>query len=1566
MVDRHAPRFGTQSSVTAADQQRRRLLQFHTWLAAGVFTAALGTSVVAPVVAFADTGSQSSSGESSSATRGGGSAGSSDAGSTGARKHAGGSRSSTVAGPAAATPGTVSTRSVVIPAEVAAPEIPVVTAAPVQAPAQPQIPQGQWSVTEGSTKAVVAPPPAKVDAPATVNVGFGNVGSWNFGSGNQGNWNFGNGNLGSTNIGSGNLGSKNFGIGNSGDGNVGGGNTGNGNIGFGNTGNNNIGFGLTGDNQFGFGGFNSGTGNTGLFNSGTGNNGWFNSGTGNWGFGNSGKYNTGSFNTGDVNTGDANNGKHNTGSFNVGHNNSGFFNIGSTNTGDFNGGDLNTGSFNSGSSNTGFFNSGYLNTGVGNSGNASNGFFETEDNQNWLPGIKVQYTIPGITVDETLPLDIGTQLPLGPLTVTVGPTTVDAHVTGSTGPITLTVLDIAAGPGLFNTGTVASSGFFNTGAGGGSGVLNTGAGLVSGFFNLVAVAGAGLSGFSNSGSGSGFSNLGSSVSGWRNTSSLSLSEPALLSGFVNLGSALAGAYINGVSGGTTFNLGSGNVGSWNTGEGNLGNENLGFGNEGDGNFGFGNGGDGNVGNGNSGDGNLGGGNIGSGNWGSGNLGNANWGWGNNGSGNWGAGNTGSGNIGFGNTGNNNFGIGLTGDNQFGIGGFNSGTGNKGLFNSGTGNTGFFNSGTNNWGFGNAGVTNTGSFNTGQVNTGLGNSGDLNTGWHNAGDANSGVANVGNTNSGFANVGNTNTGWSNTGDANTGWVNTGNLNTGAYNTGNGSNGLFWRRDAGGQLNIDLGADLSQIPITLNADIPLNIPITAELTNPISIPSIELPVSPIDTSITTQVELTPGINADIVIVANGTLGPITFPGTSITVPKIVGTLGGDGVSIPIVLNGTLGPGRISLFRLGGPGLFNSSDVPSSGLFNYGGGGSSGFFNSGAAGVSGWMNDALQAGLSGANNTGSGSGYSNTGSAISGYFNTSSIDPALSALVSGLLNIGTNLSGVFVGQGSNKSGVTSPKAAGQGWTLGIDTNVDISEIPITLNGGIGVNVPLSASLTGPITINGFTIPTIPAALLSPTSTLSITVPNIFGPAVIPISTDIGIGPITVPDINITSADPLLSGLIGGKDVSIPINISGAIGPNYGPGGGGNAKFSLTRTDTPGLGVNLHANVAQTPIKLNADVPVDIPFIADFGDLTLQGFKIPGFNVTTSNWQTVRNQPTSAPLGNVFLDFNVPGTTLPVGDIALDPITVGLPTLSGNIGGPGAGFGLNLDGGLGPFTIGVPIGLTTDPLGINVDQVQISQIPIFANVAVPVDVPVSLSATPLTISPITIPQITIGTAPVGNTLGGLVFQGAIKGATTPPQASIVRPMCAQVCVALQLSPVINLGPITTGPIELGFPSDQVLSLNIGGAGKGAIVDVNALLGPIVVSLANGTIEEFPYSYIVKAGVDVPIDGSTGSFDLQQTDLSLPLKALLYQRVGYCAALGVTCSGGLTVGTFNTYVNGGSPAGSAPGPFPSNIAVVESVLADSDLGGPIGPMTLLPSMTISQGIKNETTLSGSGTLGPF
>jgi len=101
----------------------------------------------------------------------------------------------------------------------------------------------------------------------------------------------------------------------------------------------------------------------------------------------------------------------------------------------------------------------------------------------------------------------------------------------------------------------------------------------------------------------------------------------------------------------------------------------------------------------------------------------------------------------------------------------------------------------------------------------------------------------------------------------------------------------------------------------------------------------------------------------------------------------------------------------------------------------------------------------------------------------------------------------------------------------------------------------------------------------------------------------------------------------------------------------------ITFKRTDTPGLVVDLNANVPQTPIKLNADVPVDIPFFADLGDLTLQGLTIPGFNVATSNWQVTRNLQTSTATTDVFLNFEVPGTILPVGDITLNPVTVELP---------------------------------------------------------------------------------------------------------------------------------------------------------------------------------------------------------------------------------------------------------------------------------------------------------------------
>ncbi|GJF14958.1 hypothetical protein NGTWS1702_17610 [Mycolicibacterium cyprinidarum] len=519
--------------------------------------------------------------------------------------------------------------------------------------------------------------------------------------------------------------------------------------------------------------------------------------------------------------------------------------------------------------------------------------------------------------------------------------------------------------------------------------------------------------------------------------------------------------------------------------------------------------------------------------------------------------------------------------------------------------------------------------------------------------------------------------------------------------------------------------------------------------------------------------------------------------------------------------------------------------------------------------------------------------------------------------------------------------------------------------------------------------------------------------------------------------------------------------------------------RRDNGGqLNLALDIDVSQIPLTLNADIGVNVPITAGLGSLTLEGFTIPGFNVTTSNWTPVHNEPVASPLGTFYLDFEVPSGTLPISNITLEPVTIQLPQLSGVIGGPDTSIGLNLDAGIGPFTITVPItggpgllnsttnpssgvfntgagggsgllnsgtgvsglwnqaeqqlpgwsqlsglfnqgsqtsglanlgsatsglfgtstlepavpadlsgiantgtdlsGVFQDPLSISdyldriesrldtpipfgIDKILVSSIPFYANVDLPVDIPVSLSATPIQISQIVIPQIGIGP--------GLVFEMAIKGNQTPPAASSVNPLrnpCVLACAAVQLAPVINVGPITISPIEIGFLDDELLSLNIGGPGKGIAVDAAGALGPIVISLANDTIEEFPYNYLVNAGIDLPINGSTGQLDLQQVDLSVALEVLLGTRIGFCTAFGV-CPGAtnMSLSQFVTYVNGGTPAGSALGPFPPIPASTMELISTS-LGLSVGPETLLPATPISLGIDDNIQVGGSGTLGPF
>ncbi len=66
--------------------------------------------------------------------------------------------------------------------------------------------------------------------------------------------------------------------------------------------------------------------------------------------------------------------------------------------------------------------------------------------------------------------------------------------------------------------------------------------------------------------------------------------------------------------------------------------------------------------------------------------------------------------------------------------------------------------------------------------------------------------------------------------NTGMANTGNINTGAFISGNHSNGLLWRGDNQGLIDLAIGVDIPEIPIvSVDVNIPIHIPITASFTD-----------------------------------------------------------------------------------------------------------------------------------------------------------------------------------------------------------------------------------------------------------------------------------------------------------------------------------------------------------------------------------------------------------------------------------------------------------------------------------------------------------------------------------------------------------------------------------------------------------------------------------------------------------------------------------------------------------------------------------------------------------------
>ncbi|MBC9077819.1 pentapeptide repeat-containing protein, partial [Mycobacterium canettii] len=155
-----------------------------------------------------------------------------------------------------------------------------------------------------------------------------------------------------------------------------------------------------------------------------------------------------------------------------------------------------------------------------------------------------------------------------------------------------------------------------------------------------------------------------------------------------------------------------------------------------------------------------------------------------------------------------------------------------------------------------------------------------------------------------------------------------------------------------------------------------------------------------------------------------GGLTFPSASLAnLDVTVGTLG---TTIPAITwpeisasaDGELYviPGNIPLINIPPtPGFGNTTSTPSSGFFNSGAGGGSGFGNFGAN-MSGWWNQAhtaLVGAGSGVANVGAlSSGVLNLGSGMSGIYNTSVLGVGAPAFVSGIGNLGQQLSGLLAG--------------------------------------------------------------------------------------------------------------------------------------------------------------------------------------------------------------------------------------------------------------------------------------------------------------------------------------------------------------------------------------------------------------------------------------------------------------------------------------------------------------------------------------------------------------------------
>ncbi|WP_421648498.1 pentapeptide repeat-containing protein, partial [Mycobacterium marinum] len=312
----------------------------------------------------------------------------------------------------------------------------------------------------------------------------------------------------------------------------------------------------------------------------------------------------------------------------------------------------------------------------------------------------------------------------------------------------------------------------------------------------------------------------------------------------------------------------------------------------------------------------------------------------------------------------------------------------------------------------------------------------NTGWGNAGAYNSGGFNAGAYNTGSFNPGHVNTGWFNTGDINTGLGNSGNINTGAFVSGDMNNGFFWRGTGQGLIGADYTITIPQIPLTIGGGGILNIPITGAITGltvqsftvhgvgsaatpiPVNLhlnvdgesggATVSVHIPNTDVSFDVHVD---GLPITLDLPLDSEVRPIVVPDIPISRIPIVLSLGSDSTSLNTAIGAGIGPISIPILDLPtAPGFGNATDSPSSGFFNSGPGGVSGFGNVGDT-LSGVWNFGSYA--SGLQNYGGSllSGITNLGGATSGVGNTSDLGLAIAGVISGIGNVGSQLSGLFL---------------------------------------------------------------------------------------------------------------------------------------------------------------------------------------------------------------------------------------------------------------------------------------------------------------------------------------------------------------------------------------------------------------------------------------------------------------------------------------------------------------------------------------------------------------------------